>query len=188
MADDLRTRVIDATFDEVAVHGLAALTVESVATRAETSRATIYRHFPGGRDELVETTIRREVSRFFAALLAEAPAAADDPVAHVEGLVIHGHRRLRGHDVLQRLLVEEADAIVPSLATVHPMVQSGLAAHLEGVLAAAETCDGVEVAPAAEFCARMLLSFIGSGGAWDLADPDDVRELVRGHLLAGVVP
>ena len=34
---------------------------------------------------------------------------------------------------------------------------------------------------------RMLLSFIVSPGGWDLDDPAAVRQLVRGHLLAGVL-
>jgi AcrR family transcriptional regulator len=67
-------RVLDATYDEVAERGLGALTVEAVAVRAGSSRATVYRHFPGGRDELIDRTIRREVRRFFDTVLAAAPA------------------------------------------------------------------------------------------------------------------
>lgn len=187
MAEDLRTRVLDATFAEVGENGLRGLTVEAVAARAGSSRATIYRHFPGGREELIETTVRREVTRFFESLLADLPGP-DDVVAHVEAIVIGAHRRLGEHRILQRLLVDEAEAIVPSLATVQPLVQAALTAHLETVLAATTRREGVEAGPAADYCARMVLSFVGSGGAWDLRDPDDVHALVAGHVLAGVLP
>src|SRR3546814_2658918 len=66
-----------ATYVEVAERGLGALTVEAVAVRAGASRATLYRHFPGGRDELVARTIDREVERFFVGVLRSAPDPGD---------------------------------------------------------------------------------------------------------------
>ncbi len=190
----LAGRVLDATFDEVAAHGLAALTVEAVAVRAGSSRATLYRHFPGGRDELIERTIRREVARFFTAVLDAAPPA-DPPegtvVDHVAGLAMAAHRLLGEHDVLQRLLVDEADAIVPSLATVQPLVGEVLAGHLGRVLGAAADrgglADGVDPTGVADHCARLLLSYVGSAERWDLTDPAEARRLVRTRVLAGVV-
>ena len=47
--------------------------------------------------------------------------------------------------------------------------------------------EGVEVHEAADFLARMILSYISSPGHWDLGDPDQVATLVRTELLAGVV-
>jgi hypothetical protein len=41
---------------------------------------------------------------------------------------------------------------------------------------------------AADFLARMVLSYIGSPGRWDLTDPIEVAQLVRAELLAGIVP
>lgn len=187
----LAARALDATYAEVAEHGLASLTVESVAIRAGTSRATLYRHFPGGRDELVARTIEREVERFFARVLADAPAPDVGVVGHVGGIVAAAHRLLEEHAVLQRLLVEEADAIVPSLATVQPLVAAGLAHHLEGVLADAvargEVSPDVDAAMAAGHAARLVLSYVGSAGRWDLTDRAEADRLVRERILAGVV-
>jgi AcrR family transcriptional regulator len=184
-------RVLDATYAEVAERGLGALTVEAVAVRAGSSRATLYRHFPGGRDELITRTIGREVERFFAGVLASTPAAEEGVLDHVAGVVRAAHRLLGEHAVLQRLLADEADAIVPSLATVQPLVASGLALHLEAVLAdgaaRGELRPDVDVAGAADHGARLVLSYVGSPGRWDLADPDEARRLVRDRLLAGVL-
>ena len=188
----LARRVLDATFAEVAEHGLAALTVEAVAVRAGSSRATLYRHFPGGRDELVARTIEREVERFFAAVMADVPPAAAGVVDHVAGIVVSARRLLGEHDVLQRLLLEEADAIVPSLATVQPLVATGLARHLTTVLGEAvargEVRSDVDVALAGDHAARLVLSYVGSPGRWDLVDPGEARRLVQDRVLAGVVP
>jgi hypothetical protein len=51
-----------------------------------------------------------------------------------------------------------------------------------------ELREGVPAAAAAEYVARMTLSFISSPGRWDLSDRDQVRTLVRSEILAGVAP
>ena len=93
--------------------------------------------------------------------------------------------------MLQRLLVEEADAIVPSLATIQPLVASGLTGHLVRALGEAgargELRSGTEVDMAADHAARLLLSYVGSSGRWDLTDPEEARRLVRDRMLAGVL-
>lgn len=184
-------RAMDATYAEVAERGLAALTVEAVAVRAGSSRATLYRHFPGGRDELVARTIDREVERFFVGVLRSAPDPGAPAVDQVGGVIAAADRLLGRHRLLQRLLVEEADAIVPSLATVHPLIAGALAAHLGSVLSAAdqrgELRPGVDVAAAADHCARLVLSYVGSAGRWPLQDPEAVERLVRDRLLVGVL-
>ena len=187
----LATRVLDATYDEVAEHGLEALTVERVAVRAGSSRATIYRHFPGGREELVASAIEREVERFLTAVLTDAPPASGGVVRHVAGVVRAAHRLLGEHTVLQRLLADEADAIVPSLATVQSQVAGGLVEHLGTVLAdgreRGEVEADVDPAEAAAHCARLLLSYVGSAGRWDLSDPSEAERLVRDRVLVGVL-
>jgi AcrR family transcriptional regulator len=198
--DDLRTRVLDATFAEVDEHGLSGLTVEAVAVRAGSSRATLYRHFPGGRDELIETTLRREVSRFVEALVAEAPTAGSrggsptqQIVDQVASLVSGAHRLLSHHRVFQRLLEEEAEAIAPPLATVHPMLHDAVAAHLAGLLESSGLLEsaGKDSEPSleavADHGARMFLSYVGTAGSWALEDPEAARELVRTRILPGAV-
>jgi hypothetical protein len=51
-----------------------------------------------------------------------------------------------------------------------------------------ELRPGTDVARAADFLARMVLSYMGSPGRWDLGDEVEVSRLVRGELLAGIVP
>ena len=45
---------------------------------------------------------------------------------------------------------------------------------------------GVDLDRAAEYLARAILSLIGAPGRWDLADPNQVAELVRTELLGGI--
>ena len=47
--------------------------------------------------------------------------------------------------------------------------------------------SGVELREAADFLARMVLSYITSPGSWNLEDPVQVSKLVRTELLAGIL-
>ena len=63
-----RERILEATYACVARSGLARTTVEDAAREAGLSRATIYRHFPGGREELLHAVVTWEFLHFFARL------------------------------------------------------------------------------------------------------------------------
>src|SRR5579883_2123951 len=69
--EEVRERILVATYDCVARWGLAKTTVEDAAREAGVSRATIYRYFPGGRDELIGAVVRWEFFRFFLRLYEE---------------------------------------------------------------------------------------------------------------------
>lgn len=62
-----------------------------------------------------------------------------------------------------------------------------LQAYLTPLLASEKLIDGVDVDDSAEYLARMILTFIMGEGSWDLRQPDQVRELVRDQLLAGII-
>jgi AcrR family transcriptional regulator len=160
--------------------------VEDIARQAGVSRATVYRWFPGGRDELVSAAVTRAVADFFAALDDEIGEPADVATLLERGLAA-GHRRLGEHATLQRALRDEADQIVPELASVMPIVLELLGAELARRLRRERLRPGVEPGEAADLLARMTLSWMGAGGSWDLDDPAAVRRLVRDQLLAGVL-
>src|SRR5437868_3976690 len=76
MATTGRERILEATYACVARYGLAKTTVEDAAREARVSRATVYRHFPGGKEQLIGEVIAWEAQRFFTRL-AEAVTGAD---------------------------------------------------------------------------------------------------------------
>ena len=53
LAVDNRERVVESAERCFAQYGVAKTTVEDVARLAGVSRASVYRYFPGGRDEIV---------------------------------------------------------------------------------------------------------------------------------------
>jgi AcrR family transcriptional regulator len=185
-ASPTRCRIVDAAYACIARDGIGAATVEGIAREAGVARATVYRTFPGGRDELVSAAVTQAVIDFFAGLRADI-GEVDDVTTLLERGLVAARRRLDRHEVLQRALQDEADQIVPRLATVMPTVVDLLRADLAERLARERLRPGVDVAEAADLLARLSLSLIGSPGRWDMDDPDAVRRLVRGRLLAGVL-
>lgn len=165
---------------------IADVSVEAVAREAGVARATVYRVFPGGRDELIGAVVGWAVSAFFAGL-AEDVGDVPDVATLLERGLVAGRRRLDEHAVLQHILRAEADQIVPPLYSVMPVVLAALRDVLAGRLAGEPLRPGVDAGEAADLLARMALSFIGTPGSWDMDDPAAVRRLVRGQLLAGIV-
>lgn len=186
MADDVRERILQAAFACVARYGLAKTTVEDVARASGLSRATLYRYFPGGRDQLLRDVIAWETGRFFGRL-AEAVAGAPDFPSLLEEALIFAHRAIEEHEVLQKVLQTEPERLLPQLTVESERILVFIRRFLVPYLEREDLRDGVEPEEAADYVARMLLSFIGNQGRWDLTDPDQVAQLVRTELLAGVL-
>lgn len=183
---DVRERILAATYECVAVHGLAGTTVEDAARQAGVSRATVYRHFPGGREELVRDTIARETTQFFLRL-AEAVADADDFADVVTRSILHAHRAIAEHEVLERLLRSESGRLVPIITVETSRLLPLIGRFLHPYLEQERLREGLSVEEAGEYVARMVLSHINAQGRWDLDDPAQVAELVRTEVLAGVL-
>lgn len=178
--------ILRATYACIARAGLARVTVEDAAREAGVSRATVYRHFPGGRDELVRETVAHEVAHFFLDL-ADAVAGAPTVAAVLEEALVHAHAAVTEHEVLHKLLATEPDRLLPNLTLEANRLLPPIAEFLEPHLRTLQLRDGVEVSAAAEYVARMVLSLVGSPGRWDLTDRREVAELVHCELLAGIV-
>jgi AcrR family transcriptional regulator len=186
----LRERLLEAAYECVARYGIAKTTVEDVVKQSGVSRATVYRAFPGGKDELLRAAVGWEMGRFFGRL-AEAVAGAPDFASLVESGLSFAHAAVHQHEVLQKVLVTEPERLLPLLTTEQEaplaFITAFLLPYLERDQRAGRVLAGVDLAESADFVARMILSLVGSHGDWDLDDPVQVRELVRTQLLAGVL-
>jgi AcrR family transcriptional regulator len=181
-----RDRIMDAVVACVDRRGLAGFALEDVAAEAGVSRATIYRHFEGGRDQLVREAVTREVARFWAELAVAVEDIDDLESRLVVGMML-ARERLQTHDLLQRLLAMEPEEFLPALFESDPLVHLVVRDYLRDLLAGEQLTPGVELDDAADYLSRMLLSHIGSPGRWDMSDEDQVRRLVRTQYLAGVL-
>lgn len=180
-----RDGVLAAVVEVAGRTGLAHLTVDEVAREAGVGRASVYRWFPGGREQLVDEAITWEIGRYLARLDAAAEGAADLQERLVRTIGA-GRQALADHVVLQRLLDTEPGGVLPQLHQTAPMAVAVLRDSLVAHVAAEPTLrPGVDPDEAADWLARMAMSHIMDSGA-DPGDEAAIDRLVREVLLAGV--
>ena len=182
--EEVRERILTGTSRAICAHGVRRTSLEEIAREAGCSRATVYRHFPGGRDQLLEALVAFEYRRFFVRLGRAVEDATTLEEVVERGLMV-AHRAVVELEVLQIVLREQPELLEPTLVrTGRPMLRA-IAEFLAPYIAA-DSVRPTEVAAYAEFLARMVLSYISSPGRFDLDDRASVRDLVRGELLGGL--
>ena len=182
-----KERIVEAAYALVARFGPSRTSIEDVAVAAGVSRATMYRYFPGGRAELIDEVVTYEYRLFFLRLY-EAISDAETLEEVIELGLRTAHRAIEDHDVLQMILRTEPEILEPALRAQSSETRELVAWFLTPYLERHELAPGVEVAQAADVLARMVLSYVGAAGRWNLDDPAQLTELVRGELLSGIVP
>jgi AcrR family transcriptional regulator len=186
---DVRTRILEAAYACVARSGLAKTTVEDAAREAGLSRATVYRHFRGGKDELLAAVVDFEVLRFFGRM-TDAIHGSTNLVDVTEAALSFASRALAEHLVLQQILRSEPQLLVPrineSTNRLLPIVRQFFQPFVAAEAASGRLRAGVDPRMAADYVARMALAYANAAGGWDLGDARQVRSLVR-LVLGGVV-
>jgi AcrR family transcriptional regulator len=185
----LRDRLLEATYRCVERFGLGKTTIEDVVKESGVSRASIYRQFPGGRDELLLETVGWELANYFNQLADQVRDAPDLEQLLCTGLA-YAHRSVSEHAVLRKIMDTEPEKLLPLLTTESaktlPFIADFLLPYLRREAEAGRLRGGVDLDRAAEYLARAILSLIGAPGRWDLDDPAQVRDLVRSELLGGI--
>jgi AcrR family transcriptional regulator len=178
-------RVADAALRCVGRWGLTKTTLDDVAREAGCSRATVYRLFPGGKENLLDAAVRLEIHRFLVGLGAALGDAEDLEQTLVNG-IFYGSRQLREHAALQFVLAYEPEILLPRIAferldVVFDAVGAAAAPFLVPYVGA-EHAGRV-----AEWVARLVISYtLTPSDQFDLADEESVRRLVRGFVLPGL--
>jgi AcrR family transcriptional regulator len=109
------SRILDVAMQRFTRQGIAATTMSQIAGDCEISRVWLYR-FYAGRDAVVSALLGREAKRFLDQL-----AAVIDPEVPVTNAVEAAFEfavvTLRGHELLQRVLVHEPEVAAPFLTS-----------------------------------------------------------------------
>lgn len=180
-----RERVAAAARDGIARDGVRAVTVERVAAEAGVGRASIYRWFPGGREEVLLAAGLAELDRFLDEVeprLAAAPTL-DDALAHGLATTV---RFLRTSPVLASVMAHEPELVLPHLAfdrmdTAFDVAAGVAVRHLTRFL------DERDARRAAELVARLALSHaLNPSADLDAGDPDAARRLVSRFITPGL--
>jgi len=172
-------RLLDATLEVAAVHGISRLSVGDVAKRAGLSRQTLYKHF-ASRDELVSRTVMREAGRMVELVIATA-SLHDDPVASLEAAVLETLHLVRDHPLLDRLVATEPEALLPLLIDGEGAVLGAIRAISRQIIEErVPEAGGAGARSAADLLSRMLVSYA-------VRTPDQTPEEVARFLATAVV-
>jgi AcrR family transcriptional regulator len=155
---DSRDRVLEAALRCVARFGMSKTTVEDIAREARLSRASLYRFFPGGREEIVATMVEREVREYFRALASRLDGIDDYEERIVIAMTLAADL-LVAHEALGFVLAHEPELVLPHVAfsgldQVLDVAAAFLAPYLVGVL------DPEDARRAAEWVSRLVLSHV----------------------------
>jgi AcrR family transcriptional regulator len=179
-------RIADAALRCIAEQGIKATTVEAIAVEAGVGRATVYRHFPGGRAEVILAAGHRELERFAAMLTPECDAAAtleDLLVVAVRG----AHVALSTSGPIQELLEREPELVLPHLGFDRMPDVFVVAADLMGPHLRRFVADDRAANRLAEWVTRLVLSHhLVPAADVDLDDRDAVRAHLRQFVLPGL--
>jgi len=171
-------RVLEATGRCAMKFSLQRTTVADIARESGVSRATIYRHFPDGRDEIIASTVTHEMDSFFGGLAADVQDAVTFEQLLVAGLMAAA-RRTAEHALLQRVLAVEPQIVLPYVTVESRRVLDMLALFVRPyALADSRDSTPSELDHKCDYVARLFLSFVEAPGSWDLGNLEQVRELV----------
>lgn len=186
VTDAVAHRILEATVTCLGRYGIAKTTVDDAAREAGVARATVYRHFPEGKDQLIADAITWAVRQFFSELAVLVEDAPDFP-SLLERALLHAHRAVDEHVVLQKVLETEPQRLLPQLSQSAPQIQAVMREYFAERLSREDLRPGISALEAGDWLARMTLSFTLAQGRWDLSDPVSVRALVRQELLVSVL-
>ena len=178
-------RAIEATLACIARHGLSKTTIDDVARQAGFSRATLYRYF-GGKRDLVERVVQREVDRVTHELVAAADAETTLDEA-VTAMFVTAGRELAENEALCFVADFEPELLLPHLTfaggnTFLRDASDALAPPLERFL-------GARAPRAAEWMVRVgLVLWFSPTAPVALADASAMRDYVHEFVVPAIQP
>ena len=183
---EARERILEGTSRAICAAGVRQTSLEDIASESGCSRATVYRHFPGGRDELLEALVAFEHRRFFVRLGRAVEDATTLEEVMERGLMV-AHRALAELEVLQIVLREQPELLEPTLVrAARPtlrLVADFLAPYL--VAHGVDDADGRCVATRTSSRAWCSATSRRRGAGTSTTPPRSAR-LVRCELLGGL--
>lgn len=166
--------ILDAARSVFERDGVRDGSMSAIAKSAGIGRATLYRYYPG-KDALLTAFVLREARELFA-LLDEELGGSDDLRSLLDRGLLRALAYLRSHTLLQRVLREEPESILPLLTVdAAPLLNAAVdfaTPYIERAVKA-ERITAVDPRAAAEWAARILLSLLLTPSVTvDLDEPD----------------
>jgi AcrR family transcriptional regulator len=176
------SRILDAAMERFTRQGITATTMSQIAGDCEISRVWLYR-FYAGRDAVVSALLGREAKRFLDQLAAVIDP--ERPVTEaVEAAFEFAVVTLRGHELLQRVLVHEPEVAAPFLTSGIGPVLRAVGDVIGPYLQAEAGMTPVAASAVSDTLLRLILSITLNNESQ--VDFDDARQ--RQAYIRQVIP
>ncbi len=177
-----RVRIADAATRCVAHTGVTKTTLDDVAREAGCSRATVYRTFPGGKEEVIAAVVDTEVARLFSTIAVAMGAAEDLEDAIVAGIVATASA-IEDHAALGYVLENEPGSLLPHLCFA-PMGRVIEMASQFSAPFLARWLDPEAARRLSDWATRIVLSYVATPAVGvDLRNESSARRLVAAFVL-----
>lgn len=184
-------RIVNAAVTVIGRQGLRASSLEDIAAEAGCGRASVYRAFPGGRDEVMYATLMASVDSIFGACECAAQCYCEDDCCcslgeAVAAIVQSASIEISSHQALQRLLVDEPGVILDLLMfeRFNFVLEKASNAAVDYL---ARFIGPTEAAQIGEWCARVVIENLrAQHPGFDLTDLSVCRQLVDTFLVPGI--
>lgn len=184
--EDTAGRIVGAAEALLGEVGLDKTTLDLVAEAAGLHRATIYRHFPGGRDEVLVAVMERRSRRLVGRLMTHVAAEPTFAEALVEGIVFTAEETLRSPAIAPLFIAGQtsrASAAAPASRVLRSIVREAWQPLLEQAKARGQAGEGVDIDVLAELLLRLLFSLMS-----DWQNTPRSREETKDFLRAVLTP
>lgn len=180
-------RVVEAAEQCFAQFGVGKTTVEDVARLAGMSRASVYRCFPGGRDEIVLAALLASAREFLPQLPARLRSARSLGDSIVE-LVVSAVGWVRSEPWREALVSTPLSRALSAsdFASLYAVCSDFIAPHFASARAAGLVRPQVTLEDAVEFVVRMIHSLLVVPGHRD-RDDAELRRYVRTFVLPALL-
>jgi AcrR family transcriptional regulator len=186
--DDAMRRLIDAAESCFDRYGVAKTSVEDIADAAKVSRATVYRYFAGGHDELALEVAKREFARF----TEETSRKTNRRPSFAEGLVeavLFTVRAARERPKIAMVIVPESAGLTTPIqggaVVLHGAVRGMLAPVLDRAKERGSARLDLDVDEAAEWTIRMISSLLALPSQRRIADE---RRFLHDFFIPAFLP
>jgi AcrR family transcriptional regulator len=182
-----RDRIVLAAERCFAQYGVTKTTVEDVAAVAGTSRASVYRHFPGGRDEIILAALVSSAKAFVPQIPARWRSARTVGDAIVE-LIVGAVAWVRSEPWREALLTTPLSRTLSAsdTAATYAVCVTFIGPYFEQARAAGLVRPRVGVEDAVEFVVRMIHSLLVVPGHVDRTDAQ-LRRYLRTFVVSALL-
>ncbi len=159
--EETRKKIIDTVIELLKVKGYNGVGLQEIVTASGTPKGSLYFHFPGGKDEIVETAIKQHgenVDKYFKKVFLDST----DIATAFKKVIMFWINELESSDFTKGCPIANTTVDLPSIANTTQEVCASCFYRMKDVMAERLRRDGMHPTDAEKQAAFVLSSLVGA--------------------------